>query len=100
MSWETWALPTIFTLLIGALGYFLKRHIDGVGGQITDLKKSVEANKRDTDARIAGLERQLNDYIREMPYQYVLREDFIRSISNMDTKLSKILDRMSGLGKE
>ena len=39
---------------------------------------------------------KLEDTIRDMPYKYTLKEDFIRSMSAVDKKLDRILAALGG----
>lgn len=96
LSWETWALPLIFTLLIGALGFFLKRWINEVKESQERIHQETREANRETNERIDKLEEKLQATIEQLPYQYTLREDFIRSVSGLERKLDKILDKMDG----
>lgn len=83
-----WIIQTITMLGIGMIGYFMK-----------DLKKSIEEKisnnelsiKENTE-KIEGLKEEFHKYKTEMPFHYVLRDDFIRAMSNVDKKLDKIYE--------
>lgn len=84
----SWIIQTVTMLGIGIIGYFIK-----------DLKKSIEekiANNelsiRENTEKIEDLKEEFNKYKTEMPFHYVLRDDFIRAMSNVDKKLDRIYE--------
>lgn len=87
-TYEFWLVTTVLGLMIAAIGFFVKRTIAG-------NEKANEAR----DKRIGELEGKLNSTIKEMPFLYTLREDFIRAQANTDRKLDdiiKLLNRQGG----
>ena len=86
----SWILQTITTLAIGAIGFFLK-------GTMADIKEGIEKNDlkvKEIEVKlskdICELKNELNDLKSDLPFVYVLREDFIRSLNNVDTKMANI----------
>ena len=93
----SWILQTVTTLAIGAIGFFLK-------GTMADIKEGIQKN----DLKLKELEvklsskidqagKDLNDLKSDLPLIYVLREDFIRSLNNVDTKMSNIDNKIDKL---
>lgn len=89
MELFSWALQFITTLAVGAIGFFLKSTLAGT-------QKSIEKN----DQEITNLRDELHNLKSDLPLVYTLREDFIRSMNNveskmggMDCKLDKLLER-------
>ncbi len=89
-SWITWIIQGLTGLAIAAIGYFMKRDRDAID-------KKVEKQ----DNRIDRIERDL----RQLPYIYVTREDFLRAITSIETnlkgtenkldcKLDKVLEKL------
>ena len=78
-QWIFWLVTTAVMLLVGAIGYFVKRTLD----QIVISIKGLESRICDLEQKWAGL-----------PFIYTLREDFIRAMSGVENKLNKILDRL------
>lgn len=74
------AFQTVITVMIGAVGW-------GIKNAITELKSS----SRDNNAEIAEVKKDLADLKSDLPLVYVLREDFIRIMNNVDTKLDTII---------
>ena len=72
----------VCTLIVGALTFFLKK-------TLTSLEKADERNA----AKIAEVEKDLNDLKADLPLIYVTREDFIRVSNNIDKKLDRLLYR-------
>lgn len=75
-----WIITGAIGALCSALAYFLKRNQD-------KMEKRMTAQEQHTH----DVEEKLNQTIREMPYLYTLREDFIRSTANHDRKLDQII---------
>ena len=72
----------VCTLVVGALTFFLKK-------TLSSLEKADERNA----AKIAEVEKDLNDLKADLPLIYVTREDFIRVSNNIDNKLDRLLYR-------
>lgn len=75
----TWILQTLTALIIGVIGFFLK-------GTLTELKDGIKLNAGD----IQKVKNELNDLKSDLPFVYVLREDFIRTLNNVDNKMNNI----------
>lgn len=82
-----WAATTALTALMGVTGYLLKR-------SIAQLEKHSDEQER----KIAENANKLNQTIKEMPFLYTLREDFIRAQANTDRKLDDIIKILNGWG--
>lgn len=100
----TYVLQTLATLLIGALGFFIKRALDDFKKAIkenreecqkseAELKKRIEA----ADDKAETLRADLAQLKADLPLVYTLREDFIRTLNNVDRRMGDIdgkLDRL------
>ncbi|CAH8249596.1 hypothetical protein WJ0W_007016 [Paenibacillus melissococcoides] len=82
MEWN-WIIQTATMLGIGAIGYFLKT-------TMAELKTQINKNAQDVDE----LKKELDDLRSDLPFIYTTREDFIRTMNNVDKKLDKIHDSM------
>lgn len=83
MEWSaivTFVFQTVITVLIGAVGW-------GIKNAINELKDKAKKN----EASITELNEKFNDLKADLPLVYVLREDFIRVLNNVDMKLDKLL---------
>ncbi len=81
------ALQTITTLVIALIGW-------GVKSAISDMKDAIKKNAFD----IEKVKTEFSELKSDLPLVYVLREDFIRTLNNVDKqmgdmngKLDKIL---------
>ena len=93
----SWILQTVTTLAIGAIGFFLK-------GTMADIKEGIQKNdlklkelEVKLSSKIDQAEKDLNDLKSDLPLIYVLREDFIRSLNNVDTKMDNIDNKIDKL---
>ena len=92
-----WILQTITTLAVGIIGFFLK-------GSMTEIKEGIKKNDlkiKETEVKltkdIEELKDELHDLKSDLPFVYVLREDFIRSLNNVDTKMGNIDNKIDKL---
>lgn len=95
-QWGFWIVTTVATLVLGMLGYFVKKQIADIAGSITKIQDEHEKARLELTQRVEKLEDKLQDNIESMPYRYTLREDFIRAVTGLDAKLDKILDKVGG----
>ena len=93
----TWILQTVTALVIGVLGFFVRN-------MLTELKKGIEKNdekvkevEKNLTCDIKNLEKEFSDLKSDLPFVYVLREDFIRSLNNVDSKMSNIDNKIDKL---
>ena len=93
----SWILQTVTTLAIGAIGFFLK-------GTMADIKEGIQKNDlklKELEVKLSSkvdqAEKDLNDLKSDLPLIYVLREDFIRSLNNVDTKMGNIDNKIDKL---
>ena len=111
------AASLLCTLVVGALTYFIKQTLnDFRKADERNAKKLAEVDERFTQKltevddrcaqRVAELDRkhtanykeltqQIGDLKSDLPLVYVLREDFIRSMNNVDGKLDKIIGSLA-----
>lgn len=80
-------LQLITVTIIGIIGYFIK-----------DKVKSLQEKDKKNEESINSLQKELIDFQKEMPFRYVTRDEFIRSITNIDSKLDKIYEKLSQKG--
>lgn len=102
----SWILQTMTTLAVGAIAFFLK-------GTMADIKNGIQENDKkvkEIDCKltedIKELKEEISDLKSDLPFVYVLREDYIRSLNNVDTKmnnmdgkLDKLLQLKNGKGE-
>lgn len=111
-SWIFWVATTAFLTLLGVVGFFLKKLLvdqketnQQIRSDFTDamgkMREDFQAAMATQEKRIDKLECRLQETLDAMPYKYTLRDDFIRAMGAVETKLNKILDYVSfGTKKE
>lgn len=77
------------TIVVGALTFFLKRTLTTL--EDADRKNAQEIEKVRND---------LADLKSDLPLIYTLREDFIRVMNNVDTKLDELIRSHGSARKE
>lgn len=83
-----WIITGAIGLMIGALGWFVKRQRDKDDRR---MERIEQAQARDHE----HLERTL----RELPLTYTLREEFLRVTSLQTNKIDKVTDMLGEIGK-
>lgn len=100
-----WIFQTAMTVGIGIIAYFMKRLMDeskstdeALIRKLEETQARIEAERRESQQRDNELAKQINDLKTDLPFMYVLKEDWIRvsdatdkKISSMDSKVDKIL---------
>lgn len=94
-GWLSLFANAIPTIIIGIIGFFIKRTLTQFEQQMKEQKAHLEKQQADQKERVDELDKQLNEFIQKMPYQFTLRDDFIRAVAGFDSKLDKILDRLN-----
>lgn len=83
-------LTPVFSLIIGigigVIGYFLK-----------SLHRDIKEKFAETEKKIAQVEREFMEFKAQMPRHYVLKDDYIRTISSFDLKLDSMDKKMDTL---
>lgn len=73
----------ISTVLVGSLVFFIKR-------MLTDFERADRKNS----AQIDKLEERFNDLKSDLPLLYVTREDFIRTLNNIERKIDQLIAKL------
>ncbi len=85
-----WILQTITMIILGLLGFFIKRTLDKLEKSSEDLSLKLSEVNQKYDKEVDKLRCELNDLKNDLPFIYVLREDFLRVMNNVEEKLDKI----------
>ncbi|MDP4092583.1 MAG: hypothetical protein Q8920_04410 [Bacillota bacterium] len=75
----TWILQLATTITVGVIAFWMK-----------DWKSKTESQIAKNETEIKNVEKALNDFKNQMPYNYTLREDSIRSMANLEKRLEKM----------
>jgi uncharacterized coiled-coil protein SlyX len=84
-TWITWIIQLVATSVIAIIAYYIKRD-----------QKDSDCKIAEHTTRIAKIEEKLS----ELPFVYTTREDFIMSMSKVEQKLDRILDRMADINSK
>ncbi len=90
----SWVIQSATMLGIGVIGYFLKTTVTEMKEQIKLNNQRVDQTEEKMEKKIVELKKELEDLRSDLPFIYVTREDFIRTMNNVDNKLDKIYDGM------
>ncbi len=85
MDIPNWALALLtigFGVIFGVFGYFLK-----------DIRASVKEKQSEHTDEIKSIRKEFADFRADLPKEYVLRDDFIRTIAGIEKKM----DIMTGM---
>ncbi|MDL2288285.1 hypothetical protein LJC32_02770 [Oscillospiraceae bacterium OttesenSCG-928-F05] len=79
-------IQTVTTIVIALIGWGVKNTLSGIKGTISQ-----------NAADIRRIDKDINDLKNDLPFVYTTREDFIRSLNNVDKQMHDIngkLDRI------
>lgn len=89
------------TGILGWLSFFIKRTMDEFKAAQLEQSRKLELAKqeqekkdKEQDRKIEEVKQELSDLKADLPLIYVTREDYIRTMNNVDNKLDKIYDGM------
>lgn len=87
INWTS-ILLTIGTTMFGIILY-----------QSREMQHTVNHDMRDSRAKIAEVHQEVENLKSALPMQYVLRDDFLRSISSLDTKMDRLTNEVTEINK-
>ena len=98
-----WLPASIFSVVVGIIAFFLKKTYANFETKMSEMRKDSDEKmsciredfRISMNSQIKRIDK-LEDTIRDMPYKYTLKEDFIRSMSAVDKKLDRILAALGG----
>ena len=91
-DWVTWIIQVV---AYGLIAFLLKRELTQLDDRFKRLNDRIDSGEKQASTDIDAVDKTLNDTISGLPFQYTLREDFIRSVAGFDAKLDKILDQLN-----
>lgn len=81
-------VTSIFSVLLGIVGYLLH-----------DLRTTIKEDINEHEAEIDELKKEIADDRADMPRKFVMRDDFLRAISNLDSKIDNVSSEISEMNK-
>jgi uncharacterized protein HemX len=113
-EWLQWGINLLVVTAVGLIGFFAKRTLTQIDARHEEAAKRLEEQQRKseekilkelerfradndsrhqkTELRMERVEDRLNKTLQEMPTMYTLREDWLRTSSDIARKLDKITD--------
>lgn len=85
-AWLPSVLLFIGSVILGIIAYFLKQ----------TYNELVKRQDRQEEAH-TKLRAEFEQFKEQLPYRYVLREDWIRATMNLETKIDKLHDLLRDL---
>lgn len=77
-------MGTVMMIMMGAIGWCVK-----------DIRSSMQRSQEKNELAIKDLRADFEQMRSDMSIKYVLREDFLRAVSNMENKMEKGFDALS-----
>lgn len=104
-DWLFWLITTAVVTALGIIAFFIKKLVTDAEKRdaetrqqftqtLSNMENKFTAAIADTKLDIRKVEDKLNNLMENLPLTFTLRDDFIRSMSNVEAKLNKILDRL------
>ncbi len=120
-AWVMWGLGILSNVITGALAFFIKRNISqsderqktteaemlkrqdkmegNLSRQIEKLQAATEARIDKGEKDLEKLENRFNDFVRDIPRNYVDKETWMVQNQTMDRKLDRITEEIMKLGR-
>lgn len=92
----TFLLPITTTTIIGIIAFFIKGTLSRMESNFEKLSKKIDDIDEKHNTEIEKLNCEINQLKNDLPMVYVLREDFLRVMNNVDQKLDKIQNYILG----
>lgn len=89
-GWLPWILQTITMLGVGAIGWFIKQTVAQARATQEKHEKQLAELEDKQEKRV----RDIEDKLEQLPYLYVLRDDFIRAVANIDSSITRLGDKL------
>ena len=104
-DWLFWLITTAIVTTLGIIAFFIKKLVTDAEKRdaetrlqftqtLSNFENKFSSAIADTKIDIRKVEDKLNNLIESLPMTFTLRDDFIRSMSGVEAKLNKILDRL------
>jgi uncharacterized protein Yka (UPF0111/DUF47 family) len=74
--------------IIPLIKILFSREVKRFEEKVAENKKQIEDLKTNMDQKVEKIKDDMNDMKNDMPFIYVTREDFIRSIDNVDKSVT------------
>jgi septal ring factor EnvC (AmiA/AmiB activator) len=90
MNNYVWILQIVTTLFVGIIAFWIKDWKTKTEKQIQENASSIKHVETKLQDEIKNIDKSLNEFKTQMPYNYTLREDHIRANANLEKRLEKM----------
>lgn len=90
MNNYVWILQIITTVFVGIIAFWIKDWKSKTEKQIQDNACSIKLVETKLQDEIKNIDKSFNEFKTQMPYNYTLREDNIRSNASFEKRLEKM----------
>jgi septal ring factor EnvC (AmiA/AmiB activator) len=105
---DSYVIGLIVAAAVGALGFFMKLQFNDIRNgilkngedlkEVTDkIDKRMDELEKKTQADISKVQDELKQLKADLPFVYTTREDFIRTLNNVDNQMSGIGNKIDKL---
>lgn len=90
----SWIVQTATMIGIGVIGYFLRTTVAELKEKVRDNSARVDDVEDKLSCKIDVLGKEVSDLKSDLPFIYVTREDFIRSMNTVGNKFDRVSDKL------
>lgn len=87
-----WIVTTILGLMIGALGWLIKKLIGDLETKIARSEASTSKRLEQLEKRVDKGDERFDALIKDLPQKYAYRDDLIRMSQTIEARLDRIQD--------
>ncbi len=100
MNYKYYIVTTIIGIVIGIIGFFLKRTMNRIDKMEQDMKKYEPSEAHDKDMiEVKNKLQTIEDDLKEFPDKFLKQEEFVRSMAEINHKFDRIEDKIDRNGK-
>lgn len=89
-------MQTVLTLMVGALCWFIQRSVKKLDEGIAKLDEKITDVDKTKSQEIKQLRQDFNDFLKDAPLIFSLREDTIRFMNSVEDKLNWLIHERNG----
>lgn len=91
MNW--WGvLPTVAAIVVGVLGYLMKRSIAEMDSKVGDMSKKLDQASERMEQSLCDLRREFYEYKDKAADEFTRKADFVHATSDIGKKLDRVYD--------
>ncbi|MEF9974358.1 MAG: hypothetical protein RR893_10580 [Clostridia bacterium] len=91
-QYSTWLVTGAVGLMIGALGWFIRRTISEVESKIVKSEEATRGRFEAIEKRVDKQDERFDQMVKDLPKTYAYRDDLIRMTQAIESRLDRIQD--------